>query len=94
VKRLRVDGGASKNDWLMQFQADLLGATVERPKNVETTALGAALLAGIGAGLLKAAQAQRLSRVDQRFVPRMKTAQRRALLAGWGQAIDQARHHK
>jgi glycerol kinase len=91
VRRLRVDGGASKNDWLMQFQADLLGATVERPKNVETTALGAALLAGIGAGLLKPAQAQRLSRVERRFTPRSTAHQRILWMQGWDRAVRQSR---
>ena len=51
--RLRVDGGATKNDWLMQFQADMLGVPVERPDMVETTALGAAGLAGLAAGVWK-----------------------------------------
>ena len=91
VKRLRVDGGASRNDWLMQFQADLLGAVVERPKNVETTALGAGLLAGIGAGLLKPGQAHALSRVERSFTPSMAGPQRAALTRGWQAAVRQAR---
>ena len=51
IRSLRVDGGATRNDFLMQFQADLLGIPIERPAMVESTALGAALLAGIGAGI-------------------------------------------
>ena len=78
LRALRVDGGASANDFLMQFQADLLGVPVERPKLVETTAMGAAFLAGLGVGLLALAGASstRARRIDRRFRPRM--ARRRA----------------
>jgi glycerol kinase len=91
VKRLRVDGGASKNAWLMQFQADLLGAAVERPVNVETTALGAALLAGVGCGLLKKSRASGLSKVQARFLPRTQRNQRAGWMDGWNNAVRQAR---
>lgn len=93
VRRLRVDGGASRNDWLMQFQADLLGAVVERPANVETTALGAALLAGLGAGLLTPEKVGRLSRTGKLFTPKAKAPARAALLAGWQGALRQAQAH-
>jgi glycerol kinase len=89
VKELRVDGGASKNALLMQFQADLLGARINRPKMVETTALGAAFLAGLRVGLWKnAAQLQKLRKVDKVFKPRMKPAERKQLLSGWNDAVS------
>jgi glycerol kinase len=89
VKALRVDGGACKNDWLMQFQADLLGAAVERPAMVETTALGAALLAGLGSGLLKAADLKRTVKIQKKFMPRMPLPRQQALQAGWDHAMRQ-----
>jgi glycerol kinase len=91
ARALRVDGGATKNDWLMQFQADQSGLRVERPANVETTALGAALLAGIGAGLLKASDAARSIRIARRFRPQGSAARRRARTQGWRAALKQAR---
>jgi glycerol kinase len=92
LKELRVDGGASANNLLMQFQADLLGVPVVRPKVTETTALGAAYLAGLAVGYWKdqkeiAAQWQ----ADQRFKPSMKPSQRKALQAGWNKALDRAK---
>jgi glycerol kinase len=91
VRRLRVDGGASRNGWLMQFQADLLGATVERPSQVETTALGAALLAGLGSGLLKPAEGRRFAGAVRSFKPKLSADARAAALEGWKQAVRQAR---
>jgi glycerol kinase len=91
LKRLRVDGGASKNSWLMQFQADLLGVVVERPRQVETTAMGAALLAGIGCGLLKPGQAKRLGRIQIRFRPKPGAPGPEASLQAWKKAVRQAR---
>jgi glycerol kinase len=84
---LRVDGGAAANDWLMQFQADVLGIPVERPDLVETTALGAAGLAGIALGLWQSTQQFLAGRRFSRFEPRMSAAERQALLAGWHRAI-------
>jgi glycerol kinase len=84
---LRVDGGAAANDWLMQFQADVLGIPVERPDLVETTALGAAGLAGIALGLWQSTQQLLAGRRFSRFEPRMSAAGRQALLAGWHRAI-------
>jgi glycerol kinase len=91
-KELRVDGGACANNLLMQFQADLLGVPVVRPRVAETTALGAAYLAGLGVGFWKnqaeiAAQWQ----ADRRFRPAMKPAVRRKLLAGWNRALTRAK---
>jgi glycerol kinase len=90
VAELRVDGGASVNDLLMQFQADLLGIPVVRPKVVETTALGAAYLAGLAVGVYKgldelAAQWQ----VGRRFEPVMPREQAQALIARWDHAVRQ-----
>jgi glycerol kinase len=89
---LRVDGGACANDFLMQFQADLLGVPVERPKIVETTALGAALLAGLGAGVWKnASDLDRVRRRDRIFKPRMKAERRETLCQGWRRAVAAVR---
>jgi glycerol kinase len=89
---LRVDGGASSNDFLMQFQSDMLGETVDRPRIIETTALGAALLAGRGVGLWKhPAHLERARLRDQVFKPRMKPERREALYRGWGRAVAAVR---
>ncbi len=89
---LRVDGGAAANDFLMQFQADVLGVEVERPKVVETTGLGAAFLAGLGVGTWASpAELEGLRHVDRRFKPRMSSAEREALYHGWMQAVSRVR---
>jgi glycerol kinase len=88
---LRVDGGASANDFLMQFQADVLGTPVDRPKVVETTALGAAFLAGLGTGFWTQADLERVRAVDRVFKPRMKPAEREGLYAGWKAAVARVR---
>ena len=91
-RELRVDGGATANDTLMQFQADMLGVRVVRPKNIESTALGAAFLAGLGAGLWSGArQLRRLLRVDRVFRPRMPRTERERLYAGWKAAVARVR---
>ena len=92
LKELRVDGGASANNLLMQFQSNLLAVRVVRPKVTETTALGAAYLAGLAVGYWKdqkqiAAQWQ----VDRRFTPAMTAAQRKQLQTGWRKALDRAK---
>jgi glycerol kinase len=92
LKELRVDGGASANNLLMQFQSHLLNVPVVRPKVTETTALGAAYLAGLAVGYWKdqkqiAAQWQ----VDRRFTPAMKAPQRQQLVAGWRKALERAK---
>ena len=92
VHELRVDGGACVNDLLMQFQADLLGIPVMRPQCVETTALGAAYLAGLAAGVY--ASLQELSaqwRVERCFTPTMTPTRSRELMALWEHAVAQAR---
>jgi glycerol kinase len=87
---LRVDGGASANDWLMQFQADLLGVAVERPALVEMTSLGAAALAGTALGVWDAPAELRTAAGTSRFEPRMAAAARAAHAAEWNRAIDAA----
>lgn len=89
---LRVDGGAAQNDWLMQFQADVLDVPVERPDLVETTALGAAGLAGIAAGVWPTAQAFHASRTFSRFAPAGGANVARRGLAGWRRATRAAVH--
>ncbi len=89
---LRVDGGAAANDWLMRFQADVLGLPVERPHLIETTALGAALLAGLGAGVWPSTDAlpQVKGRMT-RFEPMMPAMEREEKLEGWRAAVARAR---
>jgi glycerol kinase len=90
VSELRVDGGACVNNLLMQFQADLLGIPVLRPEVIETTALGAAYLAGLSAGIYQSPQelAQHW-RVERRFEPQMSREQAQALMAHWEKAVRQ-----
>jgi glycerol kinase len=89
-ERLRVDGGATMNDWLMQFQADVLGVPVERPDMVETTALGAAGLAGLGAGIWRDTNEFLATRRFTRFEPRMDRDTAQSLLRGWDRAVNAA----
>jgi len=92
LKELRVDGGASANDLLMQLQADLLGVPVVRPKVAETTALGAAYLAGLAVGYWESqADIARQWQVDARFTPRMKSGERRRISDGWERALSRAK---
>jgi glycerol kinase len=87
----KVDGGACQNDLLMQFQSDLLGVPVERPRMIETTAFGAAFLAGLATGVWKDREEIRRNwKVGKRFEPRMKPADREAHLARWRRAVDAA----
>ncbi|MBI1366607.1 MAG: glycerol kinase GlpK [Alphaproteobacteria bacterium] len=86
---LRVDGGMVANDWLMQFLADILAMPVERPKVMETTALGAAFLAGMQAGIYDSTgDVERIWTLDKRFEPRMDRQIRDRLLAGWRKAVS------
>jgi len=88
---LKVDGGATANDLLMQLQADLLGVPVVRPRMVETTALGAAFLAGLAVGFWSSKDdIRRAWRTDRRFTPRMKGDVREAMLARWRVAVEKA----
>src|SRR5512140_2553341 len=91
IPAFRVDGGASANDLLMQFQADLLGVPVERPRMTETTAFGAAFLAGLAAGVWKDREEIRRSwKVGKRFEPRMSPVEREAHVARWRRALEAA----
>jgi|YNPNPStandDraft_1061719.scaffolds.fasta_scaffold03952_7 glycerol kinase len=97
IKEMRVDGGAAANDFLMQFQADQLQVRVDRPAMVETTALGAALLAGLAVGVWDGTEALRKVRKPGRvFVPSMAEEQRQALYAGWKEAVSRvlSDHHR
>src|SRR5213075_2620236 len=95
LRELRVDGGASANDLLMQLQADLLNVPVVRPKVAETTALGAAYVAGLAVGYWKnQADIAKQWQTDKRFKPAMKKADRDRIATGWVQALGQARHYR
>jgi glycerol kinase len=88
---LKADGGAASNRWLMQFQADVLGAPVIVPEIAETTALGAAYLAGIASGRWSADQVREMWREAARFEPRMGTDERKSLLSDWHRALERSR---
>ena len=93
VRELRVDGGAARNDLLMQFQADLLGIPVVRPAVTETTALGAAYLAGLAVGFWKSPEEiARHWRVERRFEPRMAAGRAAALRERWNRAVERAKN--
>jgi glycerol kinase len=89
---LRADGGASANRWLMQFQADVLGAPVVLGGSTETTALGAAYLAGVGVGMWTVSDVRDWRREGARYEPRMSEDERAGLLAGWADALTRARN--
>jgi len=92
LKELRVDGGASANDLLMQLQADLLNVPVVRPKVAETTALGAAYLAGLAVGYWKSqADIARQWQVDARFTSAMKPVTRKRIAGGWERALSRSK---
>jgi glycerol kinase len=92
LQALKVDGGATVNDFLMQLQADILGIPVVRPTVHETTALGAAYLAGLAAGVWAHPEALRAHwQVDRIFEPRWSTDRREAAYRGWRRAVDRAR---
>jgi glycerol kinase len=91
LELLRADGGATVNRWLMQFQADVLGVPVSVPEIAETTALGAAYLAGIASEVWTIEQVGEMWREADRFEPRMEAAQREELLADWQRALERSR---
>jgi glycerol kinase len=91
LSELRADGGAVANRWLMQFQADVLSAPVIVPEIAETTALGAAYLAGNGAGFWSADEVARMWREAARYEPRMDAAETERLLSRWHDAVDRAK---
>jgi glycerol kinase len=92
VRELKVDGGACRNNFLMQFQADLLGARIVRPRMIDTTVLGAALLAGVTTGVwTRETEVQNLLKHERTFRPKMKSADRACLYRGWQEAVARAR---
>ncbi len=94
LKELRVDGGAATNDWLMQFQADMLGIPIARPATVANTGKGAALLAGIGIGWWRPCDlAEVVGRPQRRFLPRMTPSDRARRYDGWQAAVNRVRTH-
>ena len=92
LRELRVDGGAAVMDVLCQFQADLLGIPVRRPRQTETTALGAAFLAGLGAGIWNDADLADLWQIDREFEPSMSRDEANALQAEWRRAVERSRN--
>ncbi|HAZ4046190.1 TPA: glycerol kinase GlpK [Listeria monocytogenes] len=95
LKTLRVDGGASANNFLMQFQSDILGVPVERPENKETTVLGAAFLAGLAVGVWKDKnEIKKHWKLDKRFEVEMKDEQREDLYEGWHKTVKAAQAFK
>ncbi len=93
LKALKVDGGASANNFLMQFQADILGVQVDRPEIIETTALGAAYLAGLAVGYWKDKEDIRSNwALSRSFISNMEVEKREELLKGWHKAIDKSRN--
>ena len=92
LPRLRVDGGATANRWLMQYQADLLGVPVDRPDCVETTALGAAGLAGLAVGVWKGLDSFLATRTFETFEPKMSVDERDAQARSWERAVSAALH--
>jgi glycerol kinase len=92
ISELRVDGGAAANDFLMQFQADILGCPIVRPADIETTALGAAYLAGLATGFWKSvAEVENFWRAERRFEPAMDASTRDRLFSGWKDAVARCR---
>ena len=93
LKELRVDGGAAASDFLMQFQADILGKRIVRPADAETTALGAAYLAGLATGFFQnLAELEQFWRADKTYEPQMQADRREELYAGWKKAVAQCRY--
>jgi glycerol kinase len=91
LKELRVDGGAAANDFLMQFQADLLGVPVLRPSYTESTVLGVAFLAGLMSGLWTRDRLQEMSSIERRFDPKLNQKQRERLYRKWKNAIERSK---
>jgi glycerol kinase len=93
LRELRVDGGAAASDFLMQFQADILGRAIVRPVDAETTALGAAYLSGLATGFFKGVdELERFWRAEKTYEPRMSPGQREELFAGWKMAVKRCRY--
>jgi len=92
LKTLKVDGGACSNNLLMQFQSDILETKVERPKVIETTALGAAYLAGMAVGFYKKEELADNEHINACFEPKMKGERREKLLKGWKKAVERTKN--
>jgi glycerol kinase len=93
LTEVRVDGGAVKNDLLLQFHADVTGVPVGRPEVTETTALGAAYLAGLATGFWSGLdEISALWRAERRFEPAMQASQRDELIANWHKAVERSQH--
>lgn len=90
LKELNVDGGASANDFLLQFQSDILDVPVLRPKNIETTALGAALFAGLAVGFWTQDEILAQREIEKQFKPLMNQDKRDKLYKGWQKAVEKA----
>jgi len=91
IKVLRVDGGASANDLLMQFQADVLGIEIHRPEVLDTTALGAAFLAALGVGMFKSVEAvAKAWKLNKTYKPSMSDAQVKEHVARWHDAVTKS----
>ncbi len=87
LNKMRVDGGASKSNYLMQFQSSISNMKIEKPKNVESTAMGASFLAGLHVGFWKMEELSKIKKLDKTFSPKIKPAGRKILLKGWDSAI-------
>ncbi|MCK5154455.1 MAG: glycerol kinase, partial [Spirochaetales bacterium] len=86
---MRVDGGACRNNFLMQFQSDILNNSIVRPENIETTAMGAAYLAGLAVGFWSGpSELQDIWKQERVFIPHMEGSKRDTLYAGWNNAVD------
>ena len=91
IKAVRADGGGAQNDFLCQFQADILGVPVERPVITETTCLGAAYLAGVATGFWKDMEEVASKwQCEKRFEPRLTDEERKKLMDGWNKAVEHA----
>jgi glycerol kinase len=92
IERLRVDGGAAENDLLMELQAGISQLMVERPQDLESTARGAAMLAGLGAGIYaNAPEAAKIVKLNKAFPANMSEAERASRLSAWHDAVGRAR---
>src|SRR5690606_23424220 len=92
LRRMRVDGGAAANDLLMQLQSDISGISVERPKDLESTARGAAMLAAVGAGLLRhPTGARQMLQPGESFAVNLAASERQSMLERWQDAVQRAR---
>ncbi len=92
IHTMEVDGGASANNLLMQFQADISDKTIVRPKNKEATALGAAFLAALSSGLIGSLEeTASFKEIETVFVPKIDDEKRKELMKGWKKAVDRSR---